>query len=512
MMKYGLISFFLLFSSLAFSQGMNSHWLIGYNANPNDKGRIVFDSSSYLFTIENRPMQFWGTQATIADNNGNFLMSSNGVWIANALNDTMMNGSGLNPSWDVTAHPNGLLIFNGNVFLPFPGDSDKYLLVHEAKLGQFSIDPSRVYYSVIDITLDGGLGAVVQKNDTILEDTLSWGLAACKHANGRDWWVVAVHDGNPLVNKMLFTPDGLNSITTQQLNYTFNTWGNASQILFSQKGDKFMYNSGINQTQSGYVLIADFDRCNGSFFNEQIIPISSTNYVWGLVFSPSGEYAYASTSQRIFQINTTTLAVDTIATYDGFVSGFPPNCCATTFFNMYLAANGKIYITSGSSVQHIHEMNYPDSAGTACDLQQHNINLGIWNFRSVPNHPNYYLGPVAGSVCDSLTGLTPGPSPTGEGRFEILPNPNNGSFEIMYLLPQNKSGVFEVYDVNGRKVYEQNLPQWSTVQQINLSGGYSQRAPVTLKGSSAQIAEGIYQCVITSDGKRAVKKVVILKD
>ncbi|MBL0343559.1 MAG: hypothetical protein IPP71_23505 [Bacteroidetes bacterium] len=62
------------------------------------------------------------------------------------------------------------------------------------------------------------------------------------------------------------------------------------------------------------------------------------------------------------------------------------------FWNMYLAANGKIYVTSGSSVHHLHEINYPDSAGIASDVQQHSIFLGYAQLRAVPNHPNYYLG------------------------------------------------------------------------------------------------------------------------
>jgi hypothetical protein len=183
-----------------------------------------------------------------------------------------------------------------------------------------------------------------------------------------------------------------------------------------------------------------------------------------------------------------------VANYDGFISGAPPNCCPTSFFNMYLAANGKIYITSGSSVQHIHEMNYPDSAGTACDVQQHNINLGIWNFRSVPNHPNYYLGPVPGSICDSL-GLDVNSLEQRIKNFQINPNPNNGNFSILYLLPQNRSGVFEVYDITGKKVFTYPLPPWSTLQHFDL--GF--------------LNEGIYQCIISSNGQRAVKKVVVIK-
>jgi hypothetical protein len=48
-----------------------------------------------LIQPENRKMPFKGTEATICDAQGNFLMSTNGIWIANANNDTMLNGGGL---------------------------------------------------------------------------------------------------------------------------------------------------------------------------------------------------------------------------------------------------------------------------------------------------------------------------------------------------------------------------------------------------------------------------------
>ncbi len=70
---------------------MNNTWLIGYG-NWTVRARMVFDSSNYVLTQENRPMSFEGAEATISDKSGNFLMSSNGVWIADATGDTMMNG------------------------------------------------------------------------------------------------------------------------------------------------------------------------------------------------------------------------------------------------------------------------------------------------------------------------------------------------------------------------------------------------------------------------------------
>ncbi|MBE7510765.1 MAG: hypothetical protein HS118_11365 [Bacteroidia bacterium] len=41
-------------------------------------------------------MPFGDTEGNISDENGNFLMSSNGIWVTNSMGDTMPNGSGLN--------------------------------------------------------------------------------------------------------------------------------------------------------------------------------------------------------------------------------------------------------------------------------------------------------------------------------------------------------------------------------------------------------------------------------
>ncbi|MBE7510164.1 MAG: T9SS type A sorting domain-containing protein [Bacteroidia bacterium] len=160
---------------------------------------------------------------------------------------------------------------------------------------------------------------------------------------------------------------------------------------------------------------------------------------------------------------------------------------------MYLAANGKIYISSGSSVKHLHEMNYPDSAGIACDVQLHNVFTNCF-FIGVPNHPNYYLGRLVGSPCDTLTGIHD--LAAHDFRFSISPNPNNGNFRIMYLLPQNKSGTLQIFDITGKEIYHQTLPPWSTLQYISLP----------------KIADGVYQCTIISNNQRVNKKLVVVRE
>ena len=101
---------FAVFMPLLVQGQMNNTWLIG-NDPVLTKARIVFDSTSYnLIVPDNRQITFRGTEATISSSNGNLLMSSNGVQIADATGNTMMNGDSLNPGMEVNGNPRGLLL------------------------------------------------------------------------------------------------------------------------------------------------------------------------------------------------------------------------------------------------------------------------------------------------------------------------------------------------------------------------------------------------------------------
>ena len=496
MKKRFIVLLLCLIGENAMSQGFYNHvWLLGsYNFIQNLKGRMIFDSTSYVHSTENRKMPFKGTEATICDAQGNFLMSTNGIWIANANNDTMLNGSGLNPGTGASSWVYGLPMINNALFIPFPGDTGKYLLIHHTQEQYGAGYPAfQLYMTSIDILLDNGLGAVTAKNEIILEDTLNWGIGAVKHANGRDWWIIMVEQASSRIHKLLLSQFGV-SVSTQLLSNAHYSWFNASQIPFNNSGDRFSYTANDSITQNSFIVTANFDRCSGNIYTDTAIQLTFGSYLWGTAFSASGNKLYACSSSRVFQIDTDSLTIDTVATYDGFISPPGQTCCATTFWNMYLAANGKIYITSGSGVQHLHEMNYPDSAGVACDVQQHSISLGYAQLRAVPNHPNYNLGPVVGSVCDTLSvGLT---EVTHDFHFSIAPNPvSDGWVKLTYLLPQNKAGVLEVYDLTGQQVYSQHLPPWSTLQYVQLPA----------------LSNGMYSCVIRSGNERVAKKMVVMR-
>jgi hypothetical protein len=496
---------FICVVNIVCGQGYNHQWLLGYWELPTDpKGRFYFDLNGYQDSIEYRDMSFYGSQANISDANGNFLMSTNGAWIANANNDTMLNGDSLNPGVFANNWQEGFPINYMNVVLPFPDDSNKYFLVHQTLWNHVFPAKSGIYLSKIDMTLDNGLGGVTSKNDTILADTLSMGIGACRHANGRDWWVVVMRDINPVLYSFLITPQGVDTMFVQPTNFIANTLGNVSHIVFSPNGDKFMYSTPINQTISGDVLIGDFDRCSGLISNLNQLPISQAGYLYDMAFSPSGQYAYVCNWKEMYQIDVNALTFQLIDTFDGFISWPQFGCCQTSFFGLYLAANGKIYGTSGSGTKHLHEMHNPDSPGIACNFVQHAIELdtGIAyaQLRSVPNHPNYYLGCDTTSGCPCYTAVNDLSPP--DFKFRVYPNPvvsgYNGASQVVnigYQLPQNKNGLFQVYDVNGKVVFTYTLPPWSNEQSFKLP----------------QLSAGLYHCVITSDGKRVGRKLAVVK-
>lgn len=490
----------IFYSTNIFSQGYNHTWLLGYHYQASSiLARMNFDSSSYVLLPEQRLMDFDDTEGNISDQDGNFLMSSNGIWIADSSGNMMLNGDSLNPGQVADDfHDQGLPMPNANLFLPMPNDTNKYVLFHQVANynAPVGLDALEIYYSIIDKSLNGGLGGVVSKNNIALNGVFSWGLAACKHGNGRDWWIIALSDNATGLHTFLMTPDTIQYMGLQNFSIQSFPYGFAGQPVFSPNGEKFAFGGsftgGPNYQSKGFLF--NFDRCSGVFTLDTIFNYPDSTLSYSSAFSPDSKYLYYSTLNNIYQINTDTSNIAStfqiVAVNDTFQS---TGGIYTNFYLMYLAANGKIYLTSGSSVLDIHEIDFPDSSGIACNVNLHNIHLPCLNTGTVPNHPNYYLGRLIGSPCDSLTYIT---EVEHDFKFSIFPNPSNGNFKIIYLLPQNKKGTLEIFDIEGRKAYQQNLPQWSTLQFLNLH----------------QLANGVYAIKISSDNFTATKKLLIQKE
>lgn len=440
-----LILFFLM--NNAWGQGVNNLWLMGYDCCSTLFGgiNITFQSGNLVMTREQRQMNINATNGIICDRNGNLLFYSNGVYVANSINDTMLNGSGLNPSNFTSSHIRyGLTIPQANLILPFPDDSTKYYLFHGTIDDRFDTYASLyLYYSIIDMNLDNGLGGVVNKNTVLLNDSLVPGrITACKHANGRDWWILVHRFNSALVYEYLITPLGIQGPFLRVLPSIRDV--NVGQFVFSPQGDKLAYYEVEND-----VDICDFDRCTGAFSNGLHFSINDSAVGGGVAFSPSGRYLYVSSYNYIYQYDTwfpsQTSSWRTVGTYSGTMSGGLP----AKFYLSSLAPDGKIYVNCINSSFDIHVINYPDSADISCDFCESCIHLPAANAFTIPNHPNYFLGPVTGSVCDSLINGV-GTVNQAQATYEVFPNPAREKVYVTTSGPKVKT--VQLYTIQGQRM------------------------------------------------------------
>ncbi len=482
-----------VFASYALhAQGLNNLWLGGFASDgPPPFGGVDLNFGSGVLEIStlSRAIDYRRTTANMSDASGTLLLSTNGTFVANSLGDTMLNGSGLNPGAYTDLYPGGLYIVQGVLIIPEPYSPDKYYILHMTVDDGIVINAEQLYMTTIDISLDGGLGGVVSKNQVILSDDLNLGyLTAVRHANGRDWWAFCHKLNSDMYYRFIITPDGVNLDGTQAIG-TVRPPDNG-QACFSPDGSKFAYYWGEQDLD-----IFDFDRCTGLFSNAIHIQIDDYNGAGGLAFSPNGRFIYVSSMYDMYQFDAQAsdigASVVHIAEWDSTYSPSPP--FATLFNISQLAPDGKIYISTDNTTLVLHVIHDPDSAGFDCNMEQHGVDLPRYFANSLPNHPNYHLGPVDGSVCDSL-GLNSGVAE------EILslgvqsyPNPSVGKFTLSYPA-QGIVGELEVLDLEGKLLLREGLPPWSQVHAV------------VLPNSST----GLYHCRLRWGARSATTRIMIV--
>jgi hypothetical protein len=163
--------------------------------------------------------------------------------------------------------------------------------------------------------------------------------------------------------------------------------------------------------------------------------------------------------------------------------------------------NNKIYISTQTFTKYLHIIENPDSLGMACNVNQNGFTANVVCRVTTPNHYNYFLGPIDGTLCDSL-GITVGlNTETGQASaplsFEekqgvrLIPNPSNGSFVIRSSKAYNN---VIIYSIDGKEVYNNKL--------------------VFTKGNAnfdLDLPNGVYHVKLIGSGGLASQKLVISK-
>lgn len=484
MKKYLFHFFFILIYSNTFSQLNDNIWPLASDYGPNSiyYYNLDFSLGQPDTFVYQRKMFFFNTNSAVCDSIGNLQFYTNGIWVANKVHDTLFNSQNFNPGWATNYYQNSGMGFSQSaIILPFSDSSKFYYLIYESAENFYNSDnaydvqPFHLSYSVVDMYLDNNNGGVtVLKDIRPIQDTLLLGrITACKHANGRDWWIVVHKYYSDLYYTLLFTPSGVFGPYTQQigpiLNPKLNGGGDYDVIgmaIFSPDGTKYAM-VGTNNL----IEFLNFDRCTGQLSNYQSIQIIDTNaFSLSCAFSPNSRYLYANSLLNAFQFDTYASNIDSsailIAHYDGFLNPFQ-----TWFFLNQLGPDGKIYLGTYNGSYILHVIENPDSLGLACNFNQHGFILpnNYGGNYSVPNFPNYRLGRLIGSPCDTLTSLTPYPSPKERGVV-IAPNPLTTQSKLTFSNPHKEKFLFTLYDITGRVTETVS----TTTEQIILTKGSKQ--------------------------------------
>lgn len=296
---------------------------------------------------------------SLSDKNGNLLFYSDGKTIWNKNNVAMANGTGL------TGHDSSA---QSGIILPYPGSADKYIAV------AININwTNGLSCSVIDMTLDGGLGDVVSGQKNIALSGGSGGIGesvtSIRHANGVDYWVVAPGRGTPsYLNAWLVTSSGVEAttpvVTQAPSGVTITQTSACGYIKFTADGKHFAW--GGNDATFMY---GDFDNSTGQFSN--LRKVAGLVNTYGLEFSPSMKYLYIGGTKVLYVFD-----------FDALLATSDPTTVTPKYFSFgvdrntpQLAPDGRIYMCAYQQ-RYLYVIDNPDEYDNLKIYQLPNTFLG----------------------------------------------------------------------------------------------------------------------------------------
>jgi len=364
--------FYILISCgfITFSQEEASNWYFGENAGiqfAND-GTVTALNDGQLNTIEGC--------SSISDDNGDLLFYTDGITVFNRQHNMLSNGFGLlgDPSSSQSA-----------IVVPKPLDPDIYYIFTVGS----NASQTGLKYSVVDMTRDGGLGQITQKNINLLNQCSEKISAVLKDCATQTIWVITLSNPNGSSTTSLdtfhafeVTTAGVNSTSVTS---TFNNLGitdSRGYLKLSPSGDKLA----CANIQNGLFLF-DFDKDTGIVSNDLRLNINSPyNKPYGIEFSPNSQLLYVTSSNDNFGPGDTNPNnhSSSLTQFDISATNIVASQVLIDQQNLYRSAiqlgpNGKIYRSMAATYTQgypfLSVINNPNQIGTACNYENNAINL-----------------------------------------------------------------------------------------------------------------------------------------
>ncbi|OZI08473.1 hypothetical protein BWI93_08725 [Siphonobacter sp. BAB-5385] len=449
-----ILSCFLLFYPV-FAQQETTHWYYGRNVGlsfRNFPPTPLFDGAS------SSPEAI---AVTSHRQSGDLLFYSDGVTVWNRQHQVMPHGKDLLGFQTST---------QGALIVPSVTDEQVYYLFTLTCPRYDIYKTPGLYYSLVDMRLDGGKGDVLATTKNIqLLPQVTEKLTAVRHTNGRDYWVITHGYDNDLFYVFLLNDQGISAPQTFQMGTIHNDMTpqltEAAGYLKASPNGKMLACAVYNELESRPFELYDFDANTGKISNYRSLGSFFDQY--GVSFSPDNSKLYLTvnsqrvpaTTETLVQFDLSVVLADgtfpsTYLSYPVVIGQNPvageenPNQERPIGLTwaLQLGLDGKLYTSSP------YVINRPNEKAEACQISTLEPQL-----RDRPNRgfqyglPNFLQESFAN--LPAIDGL--GENCTIEQVFRIGPNPSAGPVIIeMQERCRNPYGL-KVYTVLGQVVYHQ---------------------------------------------------------
>jgi hypothetical protein len=515
-MRY-LIYFFLFLLNAQLIAQLNSdakrdfHWIFGAESWSLDTvDHIYLDFRTDSLTLQYRRVQgqnLFQTNASICDTAGNLLFYSNGCVIVDSGFQYLKGADTINRGvrWsyycdrDNSDRTFGYGIVNGAWILPVC--EYKYKIFYADQINSIAYSSGIRYSTLTNSSLTHAIyGSNIDQY--LYQSNLNTRKPGyVRHANGRDWWHVnEAYSAHKFYIALIDSSDQVHPVKVQEFNqFPVSDFHGGGQACFTPDGTKFCSIDAYDQCQ-----ILDFDRCTGELSNPKYIllpvPYDSLFSITGIAISPNSRFMYLMTRQSIWQYDLFTSNIQDskikVAQYNGFLA----NGYSTSFYQSQLGPDGKIYIFPPGGRSTFSVIEQPDSIGLSCNVNQFKYYFPQWGLvAQPPRFPNFRLGPVVGSPCDTLTVSTFAPEPV-KAQMVLRPNPAT-SHAVADMSVSDYSADMQlsltVTDLSGSEVARYSVPPYAALQRIE----------------TEYLPNGVYFVALKSRGRvLRTEKLVVLRE
>jgi len=362
--SYSLLSLFILLRSLS-AQNENTKWYFG------NKAALDFMTDPPT-SLNNSAMNVGSGCASIADAAGNLLFYTSGDTIWNKNHQVMANGTGLF----------GYNSSEGTIIVKKPSSNNLYYIFTVPG----GLSTQGLNYSIVDMSLAAGMGSVTIKNSPLYAMQTCQHIAATRHCNGQDFWILSQDKNTDIYRAFLLSASGINT-TAVLSTVSTATNGNTTpgfNLRFSPNGKRlcssFFASPSVSSSVVSYVVVYDFNPGAGIVSNSLCLSNLSNARC---EFSPNGSKIYVMNAGVLHQFDLCAGSSSAIIASDYTVnSGFGSM--------MRRAPNGKIYVAKGG-FPFLNVINNPNLQGNAMNYIMNGQSLvsGVCRV-GLPNFANGY--------------------------------------------------------------------------------------------------------------------------